>query len=112
MPSDEFKFQAVGRGLGAMLWSNPANPTGMPVLIQLKLICLQVNAPHTIFAAIGMSLEGEELKAYIKIARELNLGLIADEFYSHYYYDGDAVDPENGGADDDSNWPKTVSSAA
>jgi aspartate/methionine/tyrosine aminotransferase len=34
-----------------------------------------------------------------------------DEFYSHYYYDGDAVDPEDGGADDDSNWPKTVSSA-
>eukprot|EP00804_Cyclotella_cryptica_P022017 CCRYP_000936-RA/>CCRYP_000936-RA protein AED:0.04 eAED:0.04 QI:100/1/1/1/0.85/0.75/8/3698/492 len=87
MPSDDFKFQATGRGLGAMLWSNPANPT-------------------------GMSLEGTELDAYVKIARDLNLALIADEFYSHYYYDGDAVDPVNGGADDDSNWPKTVSSAA
>lgn len=87
MPSEEFKFQAIGRGLGAVLWSNPANPT-------------------------GQSLEGEELDAYVKIARELNLALIADEFYSHYYYDGDAVDPEDGGVDDDSNWPKTVSSAA
>jgi aspartate/methionine/tyrosine aminotransferase len=87
MPSEDFKFQVIGRGLGAMLWSNPANPT-------------------------GMSLEGTELDAYVKIARELNLALIADEFYSHYYYDGDAVDPVDGGADDDSNWPKTVSSAA
>jgi len=35
-----------------------------------------------------------------------------DEFYSHYYYDGEAVDPADGGADDNSNWPKTVSSAS
>ncbi|KAL3921286.1 MAG: hypothetical protein SGILL_002823 [Bacillariaceae sp.] len=35
-----------------------------------------------------------------------------DEFYSHYYYDGEAKSPADGGADDDSNWPKTVSSAA
>lgn len=34
-----------------------------------------------------------------------------DEFYSHYYYDGETVSPEDGGADDDSNWPKTASSA-
>lgn len=87
MPSEEFKFQAVGRGLGAVLWSNPANPT-------------------------GQSLEGNELEEYVEISRDLNLALIADEFYSHYYYDGDALDPEDGGADDDSNWPKTVSSAA
>lgn len=87
MPPEDLKFQAVGRGLGAMLWSNPANPT-------------------------GQSIEGEELEGYVKIARDLNLALIADEFYSHYYYDGKAIDPEEGGADDDSNWPKTVSTAA
>jgi aspartate/methionine/tyrosine aminotransferase len=37
--------------------------------------------------------------------------MIMDEFYSHYYYDGDTIDPQDGGADDDSNWPKTVSSS-
>lgn len=86
MPSEDFRFEAGGRGLGAMLLSNPANPT-------------------------GQSLEGEELENYVNIAKELNLALLMDEFYSHYYYDGDAVDPEDGGADDNSNWPKTVSSA-
>jgi aspartate/methionine/tyrosine aminotransferase len=43
-----------------MLLSNPANPT-------------------------GQSLEGEELKNYVTIARELGLALLMDEFYSHYY---------------------------
>jgi aspartate/methionine/tyrosine aminotransferase len=60
MSSEEFRFQASGRGLGAMLLSNPANPT-------------------------GQSLEGEELKNYVTIARELGLALLMDEFYSHYY---------------------------
>lgn len=87
MSSEDFRFEAGGRGLGAMLLSNPANPT-------------------------GQSLEGEELENYVKIARELEVALLMDEFYSHYYYDGDAVDPEDGGADDESNWPKTVSSAS
>jgi len=86
MSSEEFRFQAGGRGLGAMLLSNPANPT-------------------------GQSLEGEELENYVKVARELGLALLMDEFYSHYYYDGEAVDPKDGGADDETNWPKTVSSA-
>lgn len=60
MSSEEFRFQASGRGLGAMLLSNPANPT-------------------------GQSLEGEELNNYVTIARELGLALLMDEFYSHYY---------------------------
>ena len=60
MSSEEFRFQASGRGLGAMLLSNPANPT-------------------------GQSLEGEELKNYVDIARELGIALLMDEFYSHYY---------------------------
>lgn len=87
MSSKDFRFEAEGRGLGATLLSNPANPT-------------------------GQSIEGEELENYVKVARDIGMALIADEFYSHYYYDGESVDPEDGGADDDSNWPKTVSSAA
>mmetsp|Transcript_20460 Transcript_20460/g.44412 ORF Transcript_20460/g.44412 Transcript_20460/m.44412 type:complete len:490 (-) Transcript_20460:109-1578(-) len=86
MSSEDFRFEAGGRGLGAMLLSNPSNPT-------------------------GQSLEGEELENYVKIARELGTALLMDEFYSHYYYDGKAVDPEDGGVDDETNWPKTVSSA-
>ena len=60
MSSEDFRFEAGGRGLGAVLLSNPANPT-------------------------GQSLEGEELENYVKIARELGLALLMDEFYSHYY---------------------------
>jgi len=86
MPPEEFEFQCAGRGVGAILMSNPANPT-------------------------GQSVEGENLKKYVEIARAHGTAIIMDEFYSHYYYDGEAVDPEDGGLDDDSNWPKTVSSA-
>lgn len=86
MPASEFAFQMGGAGIGCMLLSNPANPT-------------------------GQSIEGELLEEYVKIARKLECSIIMDEFYSHYYYDGEAIDPVDGGADDDSNWPKTVSSA-
>jgi aspartate/methionine/tyrosine aminotransferase len=86
MPPEDFEFQCVGRGLGAVLFSNPANPT-------------------------GQSLEGESLQQYVQTARNRDVALIMDEFYSHYYYDGDTIDPKDGGVDDDSNWPKTVSSA-
>lgn len=88
MDAEEFDFQVGGRGLGAVLLSNPANPT-------------------------GQSLEGETLAAYVKTARDKEAAIIMDEFYSHYFYDGtDSIDPMDGGADDDSNWPKTVSSAS
>lgn len=87
MDAAEFDFQVGGRGLGAVLLSNPANPT-------------------------GQSLEGATLAAYVQTARDKETAVIMDEFYSHYYYDGAQVDPVDGGADDDSNWPKTVSSAA
>ena len=86
MTSDEFHFQAAGRGLGIVLLRNPANPK-------------------------GQSIEGPELKACVDIACDLNTALVMDEFYSHYYYDGTAVDPIDGGVDDMSNFPKTVSSA-
>jgi aspartate/methionine/tyrosine aminotransferase len=87
MSPEDFEFQCTGRGVGAILMSNPANPT-------------------------GQSVEGDNLKRYVEIARNQETALIMDEFYSHYYYDGDAVDPADGGVDDDANWPKTVSSAA
>jgi len=80
MSAKEFEFQCKGAGLGAVLLSNPANPT-------------------------GQSIEGEELKEYVDIARSTDTSIIMDEFYSHYYYDGDQED-------DGTNWPKTVSSAS
>lgn len=82
MSPEEFEFQAAGRGLGAVLLSNPCNPT-------------------------GQSIEGENLKEYVRIAREHDTAILMDEFYSHYYYDG----PNEEDAKDDE-WPKTVSSAA
>ncbi|EJK61782.1 hypothetical protein THAOC_17672 [Thalassiosira oceanica] len=81
MASSDFRFEAGGRGLGAMLLSNPANPT-------------------------GQSIEGDELESYVEIARDLGLALLMDEFYSHYYYDGETDDH------DGKSWPKTVSSAS
>jgi len=87
MPPDEFEFQVSGSGMGCVLLSNPANPT-------------------------GVSIEGKDLSDYVSTARKNKTAIIMDEFYSHYYYDGDAVDPIDGGADDDTNWPKTVSSAS
>jgi aspartate/methionine/tyrosine aminotransferase len=71
MDPDEFEFQCSGRGVGAILMSNPANPT-------------------------GQSIEGENLARYVDIARRHECAIIMDEFYSHYYYDGDAVDPVDG----------------
>jgi aspartate/methionine/tyrosine aminotransferase len=82
MPPEEFEFQTAGRGLGAVLLSNPCNPT-------------------------GQSIEGEKLKEYVRIARENETAIIMDEFYSHYYYDGPEED-----LNDELQWPKTVSSAS
>lgn len=52
----------VGAGLGALLLSNPCNPTGRVV-------------------------RGGELRAFVDICRELSCQLIFDEFYAHYLYD-------------------------
>lgn len=52
----------VGTGLGAILLSNPCNPTGRVI-------------------------RGGELRAWLDICRELSCQLIFDEFYSHYLYD-------------------------
>lgn len=87
MSPEEVKFQTTGRGVSAVLLSNPSNPT-------------------------GQSIEGDDLDGYVKFARESGTAFIMDEFYSHYYYDGENTSPFDGGADDNSNWPKTVSSAS
>lgn len=62
-----FREAALGTGLGALLMSNPCNPTGQLVA-------------------------GEDLRGFVDIANELGCALIVDEFYAHYIYDrGDGV---------------------
>ncbi len=60
----ELENEILGRGLSALLLSNPCNPTG-------KLV------------------HGEELSAWVRTCRQLRTALILDEFYSHYIYLGD-----------------------
>jgi aspartate/methionine/tyrosine aminotransferase len=59
--ADELRREILGRGLSAILMSNPCNPTG-------KLV------------------EGDELARWVATARELDCALLLDEFYSHYVY--------------------------
>jgi aspartate/methionine/tyrosine aminotransferase len=59
--AEDLAHEIQGRGLGALLMSNPCNPTG-------KLVY------------------GDELAAWVKTARELYCTLIFDEFYSHYIW--------------------------
>jgi aspartate/methionine/tyrosine aminotransferase len=60
---DDLRREITGRGLSAMLFSNPHNPTGKAV-------------------------QGEELEDWVGIARELDCTLLIDEFYSHYLWTG------------------------
>ncbi len=60
--SDDLKREILGRGLSALLLSNPCNPTG-------KLV------------------SGEELERWVDVARDLDCTLLLDEFYSHYIYE-------------------------
>ena len=57
----DLRREILGRGLGAILASNPCNPTGKHV-------------------------RGEELAAWVRTAKELDCTLMFDEFYSHYVY--------------------------
>ncbi len=59
----------MGRGLSALLLSNPCNPT-------------------------GKVLAGAELEGWVRLARELSCALLIDEFYSHYVW---RETPEAGG---------------
>jgi len=60
---DDMRREVTGRGLSALLFSNPCNPTG-------KLI------------------QGEELAGWVASARDLDCTLLIDEFYSHYIWTG------------------------
>lgn len=62
-PLATLKREILGRGLKALLVSNPCNPTGQLV-------------------------EGERLRRWVQMARDLHCSLILDEFYSHYIYTG------------------------
>ncbi|MEJ7735443.1 MAG: pyridoxal phosphate-dependent aminotransferase, partial [Polyangiaceae bacterium] len=57
----DLRREILGRGLGAILASNPCNPTGKHV-------------------------RGEELAAWVRSAKELDCTLLLDEFYSHYVW--------------------------
>ncbi|HVV49179.1 MAG TPA: pyridoxal phosphate-dependent aminotransferase, partial [Polyangia bacterium] len=58
---DDLQREVHGRGLSALLLSNPCNPTG-------KLV------------------QGDELARWVALARELDCALLLDEFYSHYVW--------------------------
>jgi aspartate/methionine/tyrosine aminotransferase len=60
---EDLRREVQGRGLSALLFSNPCNPTG-------KLV------------------QGEELARWVGVARELECTLLIDEFYSHYIWTG------------------------
>lgn len=57
----DLRREILGRGLSALLMSNPCNPTGKHV-------------------------RGEELHAWVNTARELDCTLLVDEFYSRFVY--------------------------
>jgi aspartate/methionine/tyrosine aminotransferase len=59
---DRLKDEIMGKGLGALLLSNPCNPTGNAV-------------------------RGGALRAWVETCRKLTCTLIVDEFYAHYLYD-------------------------
>lgn len=58
---DDLRREILGRGLGAILMSNPCNPTG-------KLV------------------DSDDLSRWVAAARDLDCTLLLDEFYSHYVY--------------------------
>ena len=62
----DLRREVLGRGLSAILASNPANPTG-------KVIGAQ------------------DLADWVSVGRELDCALIFDEFYSHYIWRPDLV---------------------
>jgi N-succinyldiaminopimelate aminotransferase len=59
--AEDLRKEIQGRGLSAVLLSNPCNPTG-------KVI------------------QGEELGRWVRVAREQECSLLVDEFYSHYIW--------------------------
>lgn len=65
---EDLRKEVLGRGLSAILLSNPCNPTG-------KIV------------------GGDDLAEWVGMARDLDCAMILDEFYSHYVWRPDlAVD--------------------
>jgi aspartate/methionine/tyrosine aminotransferase len=62
----DLRREVAGRGLAAILASNPSNPTGK---------------------VIG----GQDLADWVAVSRELDCALILDEFYSHYIWRPDLI---------------------
>jgi N-succinyldiaminopimelate aminotransferase len=62
----ELRREITGRGLAAILFSNPCNPTGKVV-------------------------GGKEMGDWVAAARDLDCTLLADEFYSHFLWRPDLV---------------------
>lgn len=58
---DELRKEILGRGLSALLMSNPCNPT-------------------------GRTIAGSELAAWVATCRALDCCMLVDEFYSHYIW--------------------------
>lgn len=63
LSTDDLRKEIKGRGLSAMIMSNPRNPTGMLI-------------------------EGEELKCLVETSKELGCTILLDEFYSWYMHEG------------------------
>lgn len=63
IPMRHLRKEIQGRGLKALLVSNPCNPTGQVV-------------------------EGNQLSQWVEMANDLRCSIIFDEFYSHYIYNG------------------------
>jgi aspartate/methionine/tyrosine aminotransferase len=63
---DDLRREITGRGLSAVLLSNPNNPTGRVI-------------------------RGPELEGWVATARELQCSLLLDEFYSHYVWSRDGA---------------------
>ena len=61
LSGDRLRSEITGKGLGALLLSNPCNPTG-----------------HAI--------QGQVLADWVAACRDLGCVLMVDEFYSHYLY--------------------------
>lgn len=61
---EDLEEEILGRGLSAILASNPCNPTGKVV-------------------------QGDTLAGWVETARSSSCALLLDEFYSHYVWSGD-----------------------
>lgn len=71
MTAAQIENEILGRGLKALLLSNPCNPT-------------------------GQTIQGEALKEFVDLCNQHECTLILDEFYSHYLYpetNDDAIPP-------------------